>query len=64
MGRGEKSPSRAARFSTNTVEGSASSAQGGRNRAALNRQPLSKPPGTIKTVTKNPHKSKEKKKHS
>ena len=34
-----KSPSRAARFSTNTVEGSASSAQGGRNRAALNRQP-------------------------
>ena len=60
-GRGEKSHSQAPRFSTNTVEGATSSAQGGRNRATINRQPLSKPPGTIKTATKHQTKSKEKK---
>ena len=56
---GDKSPTRAPRFS-NTGEGSTSSAQGGRNRAVINRQPLSKPPGTIKTATKDKTKSKEK----
>ena len=56
---GDKSPTRAPRFS-NTGEGSTSSAPGGRNRAAINRQPLSKPPGTIKTATKDKIKSKEK----
>ena len=54
---GDKSPTRAPRFS-NTGEGSTSSAQGGRNRAAINRQSLSKPPGT---ATKDKTKSKEKK---
>ena len=53
---GDKSPTRAPRFS-NTGEGSTSSAQGGRNRAAINRQSLSKPPGT---ATKDRTKSKEK----
>ena len=53
---GDKSPTRAPRFS-NTGEGSTSSAQGGRNRAAINRQSLSKPPGT---ATKDKTKSKEK----
>ena len=52
---GDKSPTRAPRFS-NTGEGSTSSAQGGRNRAAINRQSLSKPPGT---ATKYKNKSKE-----
>ena len=57
---GDKSPTRAPRFS-NTGEESTSSAQGGRNRAAINRQPLTKPPaGTIKTATKDKTKSKEK----
>ena len=46
---GDKSPTLAPRFS-NTGEGSTSSAQGGRNRAAINKPPL-KPPGTIKTAT-------------
>ena len=63
-GRGGKSPSWPPRFSTNTVDGSTSSAQGGRNRATINRQPFSKPPGTIKTATKNQIKSKDKNKHS
>ena len=54
---GDKSPTRAPRFS-NTGEGSTSSAQGGRNRAAINQQSLSKPPGT---ATKDKTKSKEKK---
>ena len=53
---GDKSPTRAPRFS-NTGEGSTSSAQGGRNRAAINGQSLSKPPGT---ATKDKTKSKEK----
>ena len=53
---GDKSPTRAPRFS-NTGEGSTSSAQGGRNRATINRQSLSKPPGT---ATKDKTKSKEK----
>ena len=53
---GDKSPARAPRFS-NTGEGSTSSAQGGRNRAAINRQSLSKPPGT---ASKDKTKSKEK----
>ena len=57
---GDKSPARAPRFSNNTSEGSASSAQGGRNRAAINRQSLSKPPGTIKTATKDKTKLKGK----
>ena len=57
---GDKSPTRPPRFS-NTGEGSTISAQGGRNRAAINRQSLSKPPGTIKTATKDKTKSKEKK---
>ena len=57
---GDKSPARAPRFSNNTSEGSASSVQGGRNRAAINRQSLSKPPGTIKTATKDKTKSREK----
>ena len=38
-----------------------SSAQDGRNLVTINRQPLSKPPGTIKTATKKQTKSKEKK---
>ena len=53
---GDKSPARAPRFS-NTGEGSTSSAQGGRNRAAINRQSLSKPSGT---ATKDKTESKEK----
>ena len=56
---GDKSPTRPPRFS-NTGEGSTISAQCGRNRAAINRQSLSKPPGTIKTATKDKTKSKEK----
>ena len=56
---GDISPTRPPRFS-NTGEGSTISAQGGRNRAAINRQSLSKPPGTIKTATKDKTKSKEK----
>ena len=58
---GDKSPARAPRFSNNTGEGSASSAQGGRNRSTINRHPPVKPPGTIKTATKDKTKSKEKK---
>ena len=58
--KGDKSPARAPRFS-NTDEGSASSAQGGRNRNTINRPPPPlKPPGTIKTATKDKTKSKEK----
>ena len=57
---GDKSPTRTPRFSTNTGEGSASSAQGGRNRGPLNRHPPFKPPGTIKTATKDKTKLKEK----
>ena len=56
----DKSPARAPRFSNNTGEGSASSAQGGRNRSTINRHPPLKPPGTIKTATKDKTKSKEK----
>ena len=56
----DKSPARAPRFSTNTSEGSASSAQGGRNRGPINRHPPLKPPGTIKTATQDKTKSKEK----
>ena len=58
---GDKSPARTPRFSNNTGEGSASSAQGGRNRGPINRHPPLKPPGTIKTATKDKTKSKEKK---
>ena len=57
---GDKSPARAPRFSNNTGEGSASSAQGGRNRSTINRNPPLKPPGTINTATKHKTKSKEK----
>ena len=57
---GDKSPARAPRFSNNTGEGSASSAQGGRNRGPINRHPPLKPPGTIKTATTDKTKSKEK----
>ena len=57
--KGDKSPTRPPRFS-NIGEGSTISTQGGRNRAAINRQSLSKPPGTIKTATKDKTKSKEK----
>ena len=53
-------PTRAPRFTNNTGEGSASSAQGGRNRSAINRRPPLKPPGTIETATKDKTKSKEK----
>ena len=53
---GDKSPTRPPRFS-NTGEGSTSSAQGVRNCAVINRQSLSKPPGT---ATKDKTKSKEK----
>ena len=56
----DKSPARAPRFSSNTGEGSASSAQGGRNRGAIKRHPPLKPLGTIKTATKDKNKSKEK----
>ena len=48
-----------ASFSSNTGEGSASSAQGGRNHGAINRHPPLKPPGTINTATKHKTKSKE-----
>ena len=41
---GDKSPARASCFSTNTGEGSASSAQGGRNHGTINRHPPFKPP--------------------
>ena len=57
---GGKSPAWAPRFSTNTSEGSASSAQGGRNCGAINRHPPLKPPSTTKTASKNQMKSKEK----
>ena len=57
---GDKSPAWAPRFSNNTGEGSASSAQGGRNRGPINRHPPLKPPGTIKTATKDRTKSTEK----
>ena len=57
---GDKSPARTPRFSNNTGEGSASSAQGGRNRGPINRHPPLKPPGTFKTATKDKTKSKEK----
>ena len=53
-------PAWAPRFSSNTGERSASSAQGGRNRGAINRHPPLKPPGTIKTSTKDKTKLKEK----
>ena len=56
---GNKSPARAPHFSNSTGEGSASSAQGGRNRSTINRHPPLKPPGTIKTATKDKTKSKE-----
>ena len=61
---GDKSPARTPRFSNNTGEGSASSAQSGRNRGPINRNPPLKPPGTIKTATKDKTKSKEKNTHS
>ena len=57
---GDKSPARAPRFSNNTGEGSASSAEGGRNRGPINRHPPLKPLGTIKSATKDKTKSKEK----
>ena len=57
---GDKSPAQTPRFSINTGEGSASSAQGGRNRGPLNRHPPLKSPGIIKTATKDKTKSKEK----
>ena len=57
---GDKSPARVPRFSTNTGEGSASSAQGGKNHGPINRNPPLKPPGTIKTATKDKSQSKEK----
>ena len=57
---GDKSPARTPRFSKNTGEGSASSAQGGKNRGPINSHPPLKPPGTIKTATKDKTKSKEK----
>ena len=57
---GDKSPARTPRFSNNTGEGSASSAQGGKNRGPINIHPPLKPPGTIKTATKDKTKSKEK----
>ena len=56
----DKTPAQAPRFSTNTGEGYQSSAQGGRNCGAINRHPPLKPPGTIKTATKDKTKSKEK----
>ena len=56
---GDKSPARTPRFSTNTGKGSASSAQGGRNRGPLNRYLPLKPPGTIKKAKKDKTKSKE-----
>ena len=61
---GNKSPARTPRFSNNTGEGSASSAQSGRNRGPINRNPPLKPPGTIKTATKDKTKSKETNTHS
>ena len=57
---GDESTARAPRFSNNTGEGSASSAQSGRNRGPINNHPPLKPPGTIKTATKDKTKSKEK----
>ena len=61
---GDKSPARTPRFSNNTGEGSASSTQCGRNRGPINIYPPPppplKPPGTIKTATKDKIKSKEK----
>ena len=57
---GDKSPAQAPHFSNNTGEGSASSAQGGRTRGTINRHPPLKPPGTIKTATKDKTKLKEK----
>ena len=44
---GDKSLARTPRFPNNTGEGSASSAQGGRNRGPINRHPPLKPPGTF-----------------
>ena len=58
---GDESPARTPRFSNNTVEGSASSAQGGRNRGPINRHPPLKPPGTITTATKDKTQVKRKK---
>ena len=55
---GDKSPVQTPRFSNNTGEGTASSAQSGRNRGPINRNPPLKPPGTIKTATKDKTKSK------
>ena len=57
---GDKSPAWTPRFSNNTGLGSASSAQGGKNRGPINRNPPLKRPGTIKTATKDKTKSKEK----
>ena len=57
---GVQSPAWAPCFSTNIGEGSVSSAQGGRNRGPINRNPPLKPHGTIKTATKDKTKSKEK----
>ena len=59
-GRGSSQGDKSPRFSNNTGEGSASSAQSGRNRGPINRHPPLKPPGTIKTATKDKTKSKEK----
>ena len=57
---GDKSPARTPRFSNNTCEGTASSAQSGRNHGPINWNPPLKPPGTIKTATKDKTKSKGK----
>ena len=59
---GDNSPARAPRFSNNRGEGSASSAQCGRNRVPISRSPPPplKPLGTIKTAIKDKTKSKEK----
>ena len=56
----DQSPAWTPRFSNNTGEGSESSAQGGRNHGPINRHPPLKPPGKIKTATKDKTKSKEK----
>ena len=57
---GDKSPARTPRFSNNTGEGSASSAQGGRNRGPINRHPPQSHLAQLKTATKDKTKSKEK----
>ena len=51
-GRGSSQGDKSPRFSTHTGEGSASSAQGGRNRGTINRHPALQPPGTIKQQLK------------